>query len=415
VKRVLVIGGGIAGLSAASELLRQDCAVTVLEAKQRFGGRIHTTDEGNLPVELGAEFLHGQSKALAKTLRAAKLSIHEISDRNRIFENGRFHRVDLWKQIERIINRIDPEAPDCSFRYFLKTLRLSERTRKLAAGFAEGFDAALPERISSHALLRGQFAASHMASTKQARIDAGYSSLVRFLESDIRARNGLLTTGATVRRVSWKNGAVEVTQHRERITEPLTADAALVTLPLGVLQADAVKFDPPLTKKRDAIRDLQFGNVVRVTLVFRERWWGGNDFGFVHAWDEAFPTWWSDPRGPMLTGWAGGPKADALVSNGSESATVALKVLSRIFSERAPKLRACLLAAYTHDWTSDPCARGAYSYIPVNGLDLPKLLAAPVEGTLFFAGEATATDAQMGTVSGAFDSGLRAARELLES
>jgi monoamine oxidase len=415
-KRVLIIGGGIAGLSAAVELSRNDFAVTVLEARPRFGGRIHTVRLGELPVELGAEFLHGQSRALAKTLRAAKLSIHEVSDRNRIFENGKFHRVNLWKKIERIIGRVNPREPDSSFLDFLTTQRLRERTRQLAIGFVQGFDAAHPERISAHALLRGQVATDRMANTEQGRIDEGYSALVSFMENDARVQGAILTTGAIVQRISWRRGAVEVNLRRSGITEALTAEAALVTLPLGVLKKDTVKFDPPLAHKRDAIRGLEFGNVVRVTLVFRERWWQRKDFGFVHAWDELFPTWWSDPRGPLVTGWAGGAKADVLRGvSAAELETIALKVLARIFSERASQLRWRLAAFQTHDWLRDPLSHGAYSYIPLNGLDLPKLLAEPLEGTLFFAGEATTIDAQMGTVSGAFDSGLRAARAIVES
>ncbi len=67
---------------------------------------------------------------------------------------------------------------------------------------------------------------------------------------------------------------------------------------------------------------------------------------------------------------------------------------------------------YHHNWARDPLFRGAYSYIAVNGLDLPMTLAAPIADTLFFAGEATTRDAQMGTVFGAYESGLRAAREI---
>src|SRR5438105_3662342 len=111
------------------------------------------------------------------------------------------------------------------------------------------------------------------------------------------------------------------------------------------------------------------------------------------------PTWWSDPRGPVLTGWAGGPPADALSScSRSQLEALCLKILGRIFSERPSSLRAQLVKLHTHNWARDPHVLGAYSYIPVNGLDLPKLLAAPMEDTLFFAGEATVSDAQCGTV-----------------
>jgi monoamine oxidase len=177
-----------------------------------------------------------------------------------------------------------------------------------------------------------------------------------------------------------------------------------------------VEFDPPLTAKVDAINGLEFGNVVRLVFVFRERWWPGKDFGFVHAFDKAIPTWWSDPRGPLLTGWAGGPKADALLTHSSaQLEALGLRILAGVFSERVASLRAQLIGFYTHSWTHDPYIRGAYSYISMNGLDLPKLLAAPLAGTLFFSGEATVTDAQTGTVAGAFESGLRAAREVTDA
>jgi monoamine oxidase len=113
-----------------------------------------------------------------------------------------------------------------------------------------------------------------------------------------------------------------------------------------------------------------------------------------------------------LTGWAGGPKADALSTQSpAQLEKLALTILQRIFG--AASLRKQLLSSHSYNWANDPHIRGAYSYIPVNGLDLPKTLAAPVEGTLFFAGEATVADAQTGTVFGALESGLRAAREIL--
>ena len=94
-----------------------------------------------------------------------------------------------------------------------------------------------------------------------------------------------------------------------------------------------------------------------------------------------------------------------------------LKILRKIlFAKTSPaSLRHQLVASHYCNWAADPLIRGAYSYLPVNGLDLPKLLAAPVADTLFFAGEATVSDAQTGTVFGALQSGLRVAREILQS
>ncbi len=132
--------------------------------------------------------------------------------------------------------------------------------------------------------------------------------------------------------------------------------------------------------------------------------------------DEPIPTWWNDPRGPVLVGWTGGPHADALLnSSHPQLEEMGLEILGKIFSARKELLRRRLVSSHYWNWADDPHIRGAYSYIPVNGLGLPQALAAPVAGTLFFAGEATVADAQMGTVFGALESGQRAAREICEA
>jgi monoamine oxidase len=413
-KSVVIIGGGIAGLCAANELLRHDCTVTVLEAKERFGGRIHTIHEGTLPIELGAEFVHGKSKPLLKAIHTAGLSMHEVPASNRIFEKGKLRPVKIWDKVGKVMDRINPRAPDCSFREFIDKQKLDERTRRLMLAFVQGFDAARPERISARALLAAERSAEKMSGDAQARVNEGYSALVQFFEKEIRSRGGTLVTNALVRRIRWKTGAVEVIVHRAGSEEIFPAEAALITLPIGVWKTREVLFEPAVAEKQEAADALQFGNVLKITLVFRKQWWPKADFGFIHAFEERIPTWWSDPRGLVLTGWAGGPKADALLTQSSaQLEALALAILRKIFS--TGPLRKQLIASHSYNWANDPHIRGAYSYIPVNGLELPKVLGAPCEGTLFFAGEATVTDAQMGTVFGALESGLRASREILKS
>jgi monoamine oxidase len=182
------------------------------------------------------------------------------------------------------------------------------------------------------------------------------------------------------------------------------------------LKNNVVKFEPSLPEKIEAVQGLEFGNVVKIVFHFKEQTWG--DFGFIHAFNEPIPTWWSDSRGAILTGWAGGPKADALRKHSRpQLETLGLNILRKIlFPHVSPaSLRRQLLASHYWNWAGDPHIRGAYSYIPVNGLNLPKLLAAPVAETLFFAGEATVSDAQTGTVFGALETGVRAACEILKA
>jgi len=422
-KHVVVIGGGISGLTAAAELLKSGCRVTLLEAKSRLGGRVHTVTHKSTLVELGAEFLHGQSQPMIDALEAAQLSVRRMNVESRIlFPNGKFRQMDVWQRVEKVIGKVDPKKPDCSFSEFIQSHLFTPQTKRLSMAFVEGFNAANASRISAHALLRSQYDAEHMVDPHQGRIEQGYGALVGFYESAVHALGGHIMQGMVVRKISWRRGNVTVCGERKKqrggATEPSKFrqqyDAAVITLPLGVLKASDVEFVPPLPHKAEAIGELQFGNAVRVSLIFKERWWRDKDFGVVQALDEPIPVWWSDPRGPVLTGWAGGPKADVLVNRfWKQLGKLSIGILADIFLQSPSSLRRNLAGIRAHNWARDPHIRGAYSYVPVNGLDLPKVLAAPVEDTLFFAGEATAKDAQSGTVDGAMESGLRAAREFL--
>ncbi|HEU5396978.1 MAG TPA: FAD-dependent oxidoreductase, partial [Verrucomicrobiae bacterium] len=248
-KKVVVIGGGIAGLAAARELARNEFAVTVLEAKNRFGGRIHTVHDGPIPVELGAEFLHGENPAVRRLLEEANLSTETVPDRNRIFTDGKFKETKIWDIVGEVFNRVDPRRPDCSFADFLAMQPVEPEIKRLTQNFVQGFDAADPKRISAHALRRSEYAAEHMAGSTQLRVTAGYSALVEFLLRDLRARGGSAVTGAGVRKVTWRPRRVEVLFEQDGKAETIEADAAVIALPLGVLKTNQVVFEPSLPQK----------------------------------------------------------------------------------------------------------------------------------------------------------------------
>jgi monoamine oxidase len=413
-KKVVVVGGGIAGLGAAAELLRQECHVILLETKERLGGRIHTISIGPFPIELGAEFLHGESAPLQTVINAAGLANSKISLRNEVFENGKLHRRDVWGKMSKIMRRIDPRGRDCSMEEFLAHDQATVETHRTISSFVNGFHAARMDLVSAHSLLRAEYAAEHMHGGNQSRLDAGYSALIDFLAADIRAHGGKICTDTQVRNINWQPGNVLIECQQGNETSIFEADAVIITVSLGVLKAGMITFYPPLTSKQEPIDQLQFGNVVKISLLFKAKWWP--HFEFIQAPDERMPTWWTDPRGHILTGWAGGPQADALLGHpAAEREAVALEILATIFQKQADQVRENFMTSCSHDWTHDPDIRGAYSYIPVHGLDLPKKLAEPIEQTLFFAGEATVSDAQTGLVSEAYETGLRAARELIKT
>jgi monoamine oxidase len=142
------------------------------------------------------------------------------------------------------------------------------------------------------------------------------------------------------------------------------------------------------------------------------------DFSFIHAPDELPPTWWTQlpVHAPLLVGWAGGPRAEQLLSESQDAQRDhSLEALSHIFGVPRQFLEDQLVDFYSHDWRADPFSRGAYSYIPVGGTNGPAELAASIENTIYFAGEATNTAGHYGTVHGALSTGIRAAREIRQS
>jgi monoamine oxidase len=169
-----------------------------------------------------------------------------------------------------------------------------------------------------------------------------------------------------------------------------------------------------IREKSDALTKLASGPVIRVAMAFRSAFWEKKHSGvaFFHSPQAPFPTFWTPlpMHAPLLTAWAGGPKAARLT--GSSQKILLRKALESVRSVlgNVEEPGAFLI----HDWQADPHARGGYSYVKVGGTGAREALAEPLEDTLYFAGEATDVE-QSGTVGGALASGIRAAREILEN
>ena len=156
--------------------------------------------------------------------------------------------------------------------------------------------------------------------------------------------------------------------------------------------------------------------------VFKKKWWNdqldnkGPTLGFLMAQDVPLPVWWSSEpmKEPILTGWTGGLNAMELAKLGNEAVIdAAVDSLSRIFRLDRSDIENEIVAVHTYDWLHDPFTLGAYTYPGVGGVDAQRDLAASIEDTLYFAGEATSYEGHWGTVHGAIASGIRAAREVI--
>ena len=419
---ILVIGAGAAGLAAARVLTAAGRPVRILEARDRIGGRIHTLRHASLPlpIELGPEFVHGESEEISGIVRAHGLTTCETGEAHAVLERGRLGPVGaFWSRVERVLQELDAGGADRSVEAALHPRRRS-KSGEWAARYVEGFHAADLARMSVRALARSE-RGQGSGSSGSVRILNGYDALVSAMAVPLHGPLVDLRLRTVAREIRWTRGRVTVTtdgaagEGREEHDGP----AAIVTVPLGVLK-DArgpagIRIVPMPSEWLDAMRLLEMGSVLRLVLQFREVPWPP-DLGFLHLPGALLPTWWTPApiRAPMITAWAGGPSAERLLGRDrQELAAVALDVLAPAIGVERERLGDLLVDAYHHDWSADPFSRGAYSHALVGGADAFGALGRPVEGTLVAAGEATAADGENGTVQGAIASGERAARAIL--
>lgn len=429
---VVIIGAGVSGLAAAGELRNSGLSVLILEARDHVGGRASTRHEPDLsaPIELGAEFIHGRVPETFELLREVGKAALDTSGAHWSFRSGKLaqNTEDLLGEIQAALARSKVlERPDVSFETWLSHRReygLSSEAAAMAKVFVEGFDAADPARISAHFIAR-EWGSGGMLDSPQFRPLGGYSSVLAALAGALDRETIRVQLQTVVREVRWSRGSVEISATFLDQPFSVSATCAIVTLPLGVLQAaadlpGAVHFVPGLEAKREALAALASGPVLKLSLRFRKAFWEEVDGGryrnasFFHSAVTAFPTFWTPLplRAPLLTAWIGGPQAARLSTAGMPYIVQqAMESLVAIFGVRA-QTELELEAAYLHNWQADPFARGAYSYITVGGADARSKLAAPLEDTLFFAGEATDLEDEAATVTGALQSGERAAREV---
>ena len=426
---VIIIGAGVAGLAAARELSRANFNVTVLEARNRIGGRVYTHDS----VELGAEFIHGKPTCLLDIVERAHLKLSVVQNRHWYFREGKLATSnEFWSDIEHVMREMKKVERDESFSEFLKNHDLGP-AEPLAKLYVEGFHASRAERVSVLGLNKANAAAEEIDDDEQYRIPAGYNLVAQSLYEDAVAHGATFHLNTIVEEVRWQPNHVEITvgSAKESALTDANFSRAVITLPLSLIQAGSVRYVPELREKQAAANKLAMGQVVKIVMRFHTPFWEKLELptkdgrsqsleglAYIHAPDELLPTWWTllPERTPVLIGWAGGSRAEELLSKGEEAIrNHALKSLVTVFAVELEQIEEQLEEIYYHDWYGDPCSRGAYSYVPVGGLEAQMQLARPVENTLFFAGEATNTEGHLGTVHGAIATGLRAAKEVQRS
>ena len=430
---VIVIGAGMAGLVAARLLHDSGCAVTVLEARDRLGGRIWTDQRLGSPCDLGASWVHGADKnPLADWCGALGIGLAVTSEETRfVFANGQFHtegdvldrawrgRLYANRAIQRHSARVQRElaagrTPQVSLADALEPLLTSRRLRPLdqrvlgwRVSMAEGVQGAPADQLD----LREWFPKETAMVNALPR--GGYSQLIN------DAAHGLaICLQEPVECISYDSSGVTVMT----TAKAYRADVVLITVPLAILKTGKVRFDPPLPPtKREAIARIGYGgdgSLNKLVLRFPYVFWAENRNRFLALLDEPtrrgiFTSWislWPVVQQPILMSFTDGYTGANFDRNSGDEAVLAqgMKTLRRMFGPTVPEP---VDYVFTR-WLSDPWAMGSYSYPAVGNRSEDRVTyAEPVNERLYFAGEA-AHLTHYGTVHAALESGQKAAKQI---
>lgn len=400
---VVVIGGGVAGLSCARRLQQAGVDVVVLEASERVGGRVLTWREpGERPVELGAQVVHGKKACSLRVLAAADARVAPLEppddllvhvDGVTLDQEALRRRRPPWL-LDMLLQRLQP--PDLPVGAVLDSLGVTGVDAQVARAWLTQVWGGEPDQLSAAGVSR--IRSAWRSGIEQYVVVDGYDRLPEQLAAGLDIR-----LDTAVRRVTWRRGAVEIHSDRGR----LLARATAVTVPPPVVADGLLTFSPSLpSRKLAACAALRLADAIVVVAVLAapaERsvclLLGGGAAGF----------WTTRSASSLLLGVVKGAHVARLRAQGFDEAVAGTlrTALPWLRRELAVQVR-------VQDWGASPWSRGAYTYPRPGALDAPSDWAAPLDGTLFFAGEATCGAVHPAMVHGAMESGERAAREIEE-
>jgi len=396
---VVVIGAGASGLACARVLGELGADVVVVEARNRLGGRIHTTRAiGDEPIEMGALVVHGERATTIDVVSEAGLTLGPpnwgspgptVLSVDGDVRPGRDLDASWWGLEHDVA---DLRGPDVPLDRFLRDAGWPDDRRLAADELFAQIWCADPQLLSAEGVSRVEDAWT--SGWTNQRLLEGYDRVVEHMAHGLRVE-----ASTPVRTVTWHRGHVRITATDGRSFD---AGAAVVSVPPTVVAAGSLEFDPPLdAAKAEAARAIPLGGVIRVVAELRNE---APSIGSLIAMGREGGFWTVNEN--LVSVWIGGPSSARL--SGSDPVEILLRARAAFPWLERERIGDVVFA----DWLADPFTLGGYSYPRAGALDAPAAWAKPVDQTLFFCGEATCGDVHPATVHGAIESGRRAGAEV---
>ena len=408
--KVLIIGAGAAGLYAAYILQENGVDVTVLEASAVIGGRIRKNDSfTNFPIDLGAEWIHGQKSLLCKW--AKKMDHDTFLDNSDllVWLDGRLQKTEpaddseldkLMTAIEKLDNE---DLSDISLQQWASNEGFNTRLDNVLEYMAgEEGTSASRLGIKAFAAANNQWSAGEKDfKFKRSFYDFINDWLIKSVQNKVEINK-------IVKSIDYSGAMVTV----ETVDSSIySADKVIVTVPIPILKDGDIDFIPALpANKTAAIAKMSMDAGMKIAMKFSQKFWTNSVIGGEKSASYLDSGFGKDNPEHIYTAFVMGEKAEYLSSLGQGAIAELLQELDSIYNNTATS---SYLDGIIMDWSQEPYIRGAYSYATVGLGDSRKILAESLADKVYFAGEATHFEGHHQTVHGAMKTAYREIEKIL--